>query len=169
MGNIGNAYYKKGDHASALPYLEADFHLSIAHNIIGSAVNVSMMLANVELERGNLAKSREYIQYNRDNIDTNILGCRIVYAENMYLYSKRIQDYRAAVGMPTPYRCIQRDRKNIQQRAARQSAHAPNRPPATARMSSASGRQKKTDPPTQRSLHHLHADRHRSPAASYAH
>ena len=97
MGNIGNAYYKKGDHASALPYLEADFQLSIAHNIIGSAVNVSMMLANVELARGNINKSREYIQFNRDNIDTNILGCNIIYAENMYAYSKRIQDYRAAV------------------------------------------------------------------------
>ena len=96
-GNMGNAYYRKGDYDNALPFLETDFQKSINNGIRGSAVNASSILANIELSRGNIQKAEEYLEYARVNIDTTDLNVMIIYLGNLFTYSKLKKDYDLAV------------------------------------------------------------------------
>lgn len=96
-GNIGNAYYQLGDYEKAYPYLLTDFEKSVTNNVIGSAVNVSSILANVELRRGDIAKSEEYIRYAIANRDTTYNDGMVNFYRNLYDYSKYKEDYLQAI------------------------------------------------------------------------
>jgi tetratricopeptide (TPR) repeat protein/DNA-binding CsgD family transcriptional regulator len=96
-GNMGFAYFKKGDDETALPLLEADFDLSDSIGEINSATNASLTLSTIYLKKGNRPKAEFYVQYSKKHVErANNKQMRLFY-DNLSELSKIMKDYQSAL------------------------------------------------------------------------
>ncbi|HJW30459.1 MAG TPA: helix-turn-helix transcriptional regulator, partial [Saprospiraceae bacterium] len=95
-GNLGYAYFKKGEDDKALPLIETDFDTSLHYHEIGSALNAALSLASIYLKKGNRAKAEQYIQFSIAHVDRTSDHSMAVFYDNLFQYSKLKGEYEKA-------------------------------------------------------------------------
>lgn len=95
-GNLGYVHYLKGDMDIALPLLTEDFNISVKHGQIGSAINASLSLASIHLQKGDQGEAEKYIEFFTKHIDRKDDHAMQIFYENLYLLEKLKGNYLQA-------------------------------------------------------------------------
>jgi DNA-binding CsgD family transcriptional regulator len=70
-GNIGYSWYLQKEYDKAIPYLEKGLALTTATKIWDNATNFNCILADINLQQGNIAKANELLQNAKNIIPKN--------------------------------------------------------------------------------------------------
>lgn len=97
-GNLGNIYYLLDDPKRASDYLQKDFHLSVAHNEIGSAINAYSLLIHIDLKNNRVTDAGKKLSTLDSLINLNEnSGVVAGYFSAKTSYLEKIGDFKNAL------------------------------------------------------------------------
>jgi tetratricopeptide (TPR) repeat protein len=96
-GNMGNAYFKLGDDAKALPLLEEDFRTSLETKEFKSAMNASLSLSAIYLRKGLHDKAEYHMRFASQHVNRSDDNAMKTYFDNLSDLRKISGDYKNAL------------------------------------------------------------------------
>lgn len=95
-GNVGNILYLRGAYDEAIPLLHTDFEESQKIKEWQSAVNASMLLATIHLQKGETDKAKYYLDFGLKNINYGSIRDLSGFYKNLATISRIRQDFDRA-------------------------------------------------------------------------